>query len=461
MDKPSIAHLPIDILKLNPRNARKHGKKQIRQIATSMRAFGFTNPVLIDEGNMVLAGHGRIEAARLLGLEEIPTVRLDHMTEAEKRAYVLADNKLAENADWDREILVTEFTDLIEVELEFDVEITGFETAEIDLLVEGARAKAVDEAADKIPPVASGHPVSVVGDLWRLGQHRMLCGDASSAEDVARLMAGGKARMVFTDPPYNLPIDGFVSGKGRARHREFVMGSGEMSEEAFAQFLEAALTYAAEHSEDGALHYVCMDWRHLHTLLVAGRSAYDAQKALCVWNKANGGMGSLYRSKHELISVFKVGKAPHVNNVQLGRYGRYRTNVWDYPGVNISGFNGTEQKDNHPTIKPVALVADAILDASRRGDIVLDPFSGSGTTIMAAERTGRRAHVLELDPLYVDSAIRRWQEYGGEAAVHGATGQTFGEIEKQRRAAVVEAVTGGAEDDPLRRHQKRLGGSDQ
>jgi hypothetical protein len=204
-----------------------------------------------------------------------------------------------------------------------------------------------------------------------------------------------------------------------------------------------------------------MDWRHLHTLLAAGSSVYEAFKALCVWNKTNGGMGSLYRSKHELISVFKVGKAPHVNNVQLGRYGRNRTNVWDYPGVSIPVSNGTERKDNHPTIKPVALVADAILDASRRGDVVLDPFAGSGTTIMAAERTGRRAHVLELDPLYVDSAIRRWQEYGGEAAVHEATGQTFGEIEKQRRAAVAEAVTDSAEDDSFRRRQKCRGESDQ
>jgi DNA modification methylase len=431
-----VEYFATSELLLRSNNARTHSRKQVRQIAASIIEFGFTNPVLVDDSNRILAGHGRVEAAKSIGLTSIPVVRLSDLSESQKRAYVLADNKLAENAGWNHELLATELGDLLNIDLDFDVEITGFETAEIDLLVEGLDQGSSAETADHVPTMASRSAVTRVGDLWRLGEHRVLCGDARDSDIAARLMAEDKARMLITDPPYNVPIDGFVSGKGRVKHREFACASGEMSEKEFRQFLQVPLSCAMRHSMDGALHYVFIDWRHLEVMLSVGSSVYDALKAICVWNKTNAGMGSLYRSKHELVCVFKTGTAPHINNVELGRYGRHRTNVWDYPGVNVPGPDRAEQLAWHPTVKPAALVADAILDASRRGDIVLDLFAGSGTTAIAAERTGRRARLLEIDPLYVDTTVRRWQDYTGDTAVLGADGRAFGEVAERRRSAI-------------------------
>lgn len=421
-------------LKANNRNPRTHSKKQIRQIADSIRQFGFTNPVLIDADGNVIAGHGRIAAAELLGIECVPAIRLDHMSEAEKRAYVLADNKLAERAGWDSQLLALELKYLTEIDLDFDLTITGFETAEIDLLVSGFET-AEGEAGDKVSDVDStAAPVSRPGDLWQLGPHRLMCGDATQVEAFQQLMCGQTAQMVFSDPPYNVRIDGHVCGLGRVKHREFAMAGGEMSELEFTTFLQTVLGHLAAHSADGSIHFVCIDWRHLYEVLTAGRAVYAALKNLCVWNKTNGGMGSLYRSKHELVLVFKHGTAAHINNIDLGRHGRYRTNVWDYAGINTLGAERGEELAMHPTVKPVALVADAILDCSRRGGIVLDGFAGSGTTLIAAERTRRRAFAMEIDPRYVDTAVRRWQEYSGAAAVLADTKLTFAEVETARCA---------------------------
>ena len=415
------------VLKPYDRNARTHSKKQIRQIADSIEEFGFTNPVLIDGTGRIIAGHGRVAAARLLGIDEVPTIRLENMSEVEIRAYVIADNRLAELADWDDEILAIELQAL--VELDFDVEVTGFETAEIDLLIDGLDAPGSVDEADRIPELDETAPaVSRLGDLWRLGRHRLLCGDATKSQSFERLMAGERAQMVFTDPPYNVPIDGHVCGLGRIRHAEFAMASGEMSEAEFTGFLETVLGHLAAHSADGALHFVCMDWRHVYELLSASRETYGEMKNLCVWAKTNAGMGSLYRSQHELVFVFKNGSAPHVNNVELGRHGRYRTNVWQYAGVNALGADRDDELAMHPTVKPVALVADAIRDCSRRGDIVLDAFGGSGTTLIAAERAGRRGYAIEIDPLYVDVTLERFRATFGEEPVHEASGLTFSEL---------------------------------
>jgi DNA modification methylase len=406
-----------------------HSKKQIRQIADSIRTFGWTNPVLIDAEGGIIAGHGRVEAAKLLGLDQVPTLLIDHLSEAQKRAYILADNKLAENAGWDLEILALELQSLCDLELDFDLEVTGFETAEIDLVIESLEGGEDDPAADALPehdPDAA--PVSRLGDLWRLGEHRLLCGDATKAEALDRLLDAEVADMVFVDPPYNVAIEGNVSGLGSVRHRDFAMASGEMSETEFTDFLITALTNLAEHSADGSIHFVCMDWRHMAELLAAGRVAYGELKNLCIWNKTNGGMGTFYRSKHELVFVYKNGTAPHINTFELGQYGRSRTNVWDYAGVNTLRAQRLEELHMHPTVKPVALIADAIKDCSRRGGLILDSFAGSGSTIIAAEKTGRRAYALELDPGYVDTAVRRWQSYTGQAAVHNETGATFDEV---------------------------------
>jgi DNA modification methylase len=434
MNKRYITYLSPSALQPYPRNPRTHSKRQIRQIADSIKEFGFTNPVLIDRDGGIIAGHGRVEAAKLLGIDSVPTIRLEDMTEAQKRAYILADNKLAENAGWDRELLALELQYLTELDIDFDLTITGFETTEIDLLIEGLEPAEDDPAADSVPESDPDAPViSQVGDLWLLGPHRILCGDATNPDSFKRLMGGQTAQMVFIDPPYNVAIDGHVCGLGSIRHEEFAMASGEMSEAEFTEFLRGVFGHLIEYSMDGSIHYVCMDWRHIHELLTAGRSAYTEIKNLCVWNKDNGGMGSFYRSKHELVFVFKNGTEPHINNFELGQNGRYRTNVWNYPGVNSLREGRLDDLAMHPTVKPVALVADAMLDCSRRGGIVLDGFGGSGTTLIAAEKTGRKAYAMELDPKYVDTAIRRWQEYTGEEATHAESGRTFDDIHAERR----------------------------
>jgi DNA modification methylase len=436
MPNLQIEHTPIDALRAQRQNARTHSKRQIRQIADSIQRFDFCNPILIDDDRTILAGHGRVKAAELLGLAEVPTVRLSHLSEADKRAYVIADNRLAEKAGWDRDLLALELQSLIDIG--FEVELTGFETPEIDLLLDEALEAAglTPATDDDVPEKPNGPPTSRPGDLWILGKHRLLCGDARDPACYAELVAGRPVDLVFTDPPYNVPINGHVSGNGRVRHREFAMASGEMSQPEFTQFLSTTLGLAANASRDGALHYVCMDWRHLFELFSAGRALYDGLLNLCVWNKDNGGMGSFYRSKHELVAVFKVGSVPHINNVELGRHGRNRTNVWDYAGVNTFKAGRLDELASHPTVKPVALVADVLKDASRRSDLVLDPFAGSGTTLIAAEKTGREACALEIDPTYADVIVQRWQSYTGRPALLAATGTMFEELTEQRKPKV-------------------------
>jgi DNA modification methylase len=444
-----IEQTPIYALRGWRQNARTHSKRQIRQIANSIKRFGFCNPILVDDQLTILAGHGRVAAAQLLNLTSVPTVRLSHLSEADKRAYVIADNRLAEKAGWDRSLLAIELQSLIDIG--FEVELTGFDTPEIDLLLDEAlEAGGLTPAADDhVPKAPTGPPISRPGDLLILGQHRLLYGDARDPACYAQLLGGRTADLVFTDPPYNVPINGHVSGNGRVRHREFAMASGEMSEAEFTQFLSTTLGHAVNVSRDGALHFICMDWRHVFELFSVGRALYDDCLNLCVWNKTNGGMGSFYRSKHELVAVFKVGAAPHINNVELGRHGRNRTNVWDYAGVNTFKAGRLDELASHPTVKPVALVADVLKDASRRSDLVLDPFAGSGTTIIAAEKTGRQAYALEIDPTYADVIIQRWQSYTGKSARLAATGATFEELAEQRASGTENSATEPAESGAL------------
>jgi DNA modification methylase len=424
-----IEHVAIERLKLDPRNPRVHSERQIKQIAGSIKTFGFNVPVLADQDGNLLAGHGRVYAARRLGLRDIPVIRLEHLTPEQARAFSIADNRLSETSSWDDRLLAEVFRDLASVELSFDLEATGFTMGEIDLRIEGLSLSTVGnpDPADEPPAALDQPPVSRAGDLWQLGRHRLLCGNALDQAAYERLMQGIAAELVFTDPPYNVPIEGHVSGKGRVRHREFLMASGQMTPAQFTRFLTTALELAVRHSAPGSLHYVCMDWRHQHELLSAALGIYAEVKNLCIWVKDNAGMGSLYRSQHELIYVFKNGRAPHRNNVELGQHGRNRTNVWNYPSLNNFGRKGEEGNlaALHPTVKPVALIADAILDCSARGDLVLDPFLGSGSTLLAAERVGRICRGMELDPLYVDAAIRRWQHFTGDSAIQATTGNRF------------------------------------
>lgn len=373
MSALSIEHLPSGSLVPYARNARTHSKKQIRQIADSIRTFGFTSPVLIDSDQTILAGHGRVEAARLLGMSTVPCVRLETMTAEQKRAYVIADNKLALNAGWDDELLAEELQSLLDVDLDFDVQVTGFSIAEIDSLIDGvAPEEPGDPKDDALPDVSAGPRRCRLGDVWQLGAHRLICGDALDAATVGMLMDGEKARMVFTDPPYNVPIDGHVGGSGKIRHREFEMASGEMTRSEFTAFLARAFQNLAEFSLDGSIHLICMDWRHMREMMDAGETVYSELKNLIVWAKDNGGMGTFYRSRHELVFAFKNGTAPHVNSFELGQHGRYRTNVWQYKGVNTLKTGRMDELALHPTVKPVQMIADAIKDVSGRGEIVLD-----------------------------------------------------------------------------------------
>ena len=432
-----IEHRAPGSLRPYDRNARKHSKKQVRQIADSIERFGFTNPVLISDTDEIIAGHGRVAAAKLLDLATVPTLRLSHLNETERRAYVLADNKLALNAGWDQEILAIELQALID--LDFDVTLTGFSLAEVDLTLDAARDRDPDAPPgpeDNIPPMAD-QPVTRIGEVWVLGRHRLVCGDARNLDDYARLLQGEVVDLVFTDPPYNVPIDGHVSGLGRVRHREFAMGVGEMSREAFTTFLKETLGPMASVCRNGAIAFVCMDWRHMGELLAAGEAVFSELKNVCVWNKSNGGMGTFYRSKHELVFVFKVGAEPHVNSFGLGDDGRYRTNVWDYPGITSMGVDRSQTQAMHPTVKPTALVADAIRDCSRRGDIVLDAFGGSGTTLVAAEACGRSARLIEFDPLYCDTIVRRYEQLTGKSARLSESDLTFEALEISRLQGAV------------------------
>jgi DNA modification methylase len=431
IDVPDIQMTPIRSLKPSKQNARTHSKKQIRQITDSMRRLGkWTHPLLADEHGNVIGGHARLKAASELGLEAVPVFVITGLSDPEKRALALADNKIPANAGWDRQILAAELGDLASLLPEFnlDLEITGFEAAEIDNIM----GDFVDrENEPDIIPEIQARAVSRINDLWVLRNHRLLCGDSRDPDHIKGLMGGNSAIMVFADPPYNVRISS-VQGRGKIKHREFAAASGEMSRIQFTDFLTEWMTLAARYIEEGSIIFCCMDWRHLSECLAAGERAFTELKNVIAWVKTNAGQGSFYRSQHELVLVFKNGDAPHRNNIELGKHGRSRSNVWQYPGVNTFRKGRLADLTVHPTVKPVALVADAMRDCSRRGDIVLDPFMGSGTTILAAEKVGRRGYGIEIDPLYVDVAIRRWRDFTKRDAILDATGQTFEEVAAER-----------------------------
>ena len=428
-----VEHVAIGALRPWAKNARVHSAKQVRQLAKGIDTLGFINPVLVDAENRIMAGHGRVAAAQHLGLISVPCLRVENMTAAQKRAYVIADNKLALNASWDEQILAEELEDLIRLDAEFDVELTGFSIPEIDGLIDGLRPEEPgDPDDDELPEIPQGAPVSRPGDVWLLGDHVVVCGSALEESTYGALLGGDVAQAVVTDPPYNVKIASNVGGKGAIQHNEFVMGSGEMTPEEFTIFLQTAFTLLAKHSSDGSIHFIFMDFRHMQEMLSAGRAAYTELKNLIVWVKDNGGMGTFYRSRHELVFAFKNGGAPHVNNFELGQHGRYRTNVWEYRGINGFGTDRMGQLALHPTTKPVRMLADAIKDVTARNGIVLDVFGGSGSTLIAAHKTGRRARIAELDPVYVDRIARRWQVFAHDDAVLKATGETFEQVVRRR-----------------------------
>lgn len=424
-----VVQRPIAELRPYKHNSRSHSAASIAKLKASVARFGFVVPILIDSEHTIIAGHGRYEAAKALGLATVPTVMAVHLNRGEVRTLRIADNRLAQLSEWDETALRIEFADLMELSLEgaleFDLDITGFDLPQIDILLSATDNSAAAPAETVEEPDPEKPTVTRPGDLWILGQHRIFCGDALAAESYTRVLQGDEPRMIFTDPPYNVPIQGHVRSGNGGLHREFAMASGEMSDSEFRMFLAKVITLLLACLPKGGIAMVCMDWRHIEELIAAGRGCGLELINLCVWNKTNGGMGSLYRSKHELVCVFRKPGAAHINNVELGRHGRNRTNVWDYAGVNSFGATREADLADHPTVKPTALVADAIMDVSHRGDFVLDAFGGSGATLLAAERTGRQARLIELDPAYVDVSVRRWQAVTGKAAVHAESGESF------------------------------------
>ena len=434
-----VRHLPTASINPDASNPRSHKPPQVAAIARSIKAFGFNVPILIDGMGTVIAGHGRLAAAKKLGLADVPTIMVEHLSDTQRKAYMIADNRLTDLSRWDDQLLGEILRDLSVAELEFELDTIGFSVGEIDFRIEALGQQSADNLADG-PVELAATPVSVEGDLWHCGQHRLLCGDALDPVAWGQLMSGKLAVLGFTDPPYNVKVHGHVSGLGKVRHREFAMASGEMARDEFIAFLEASFGLMAKHSIPASIHFAAMDWQHSPEMIAAGEAVFTELKNICVWQKPSGGMGALYRSQHEFFFVWKNGRGKHRNNVELGRNGRNRSNIWEYPSA--AGFRRSEGGDllaTHPTCKPVALVADAILDVSKRGEIVIDPFMGSGTTIIAAERVRRVAYGMELDPLYVDAALRRFEKLTGQEATHD-DGRTLTQVAAERASCIGEAA---------------------
>ena len=436
----TVCYRPIDDLHDDPENPNTHSAAQIDAVAHSIATFGCVVPPLIDATGKVIAGHAILAAARKLGMSDVPTITLEHLTPNQCTALMIALNRLAQHSKWDDRKLGKVLHDLSVANVDFALDVVGFSVGEIDFYIEAFANGACDKDPVDEPVDLAGTAVSVIGDLWHFGRHRLLCGSALGSLEWEQLMAGELAAMGFTDPPWNVKVHGHVSGLGKVRHREFAMASGEMDRDEYVAFLLSAFGLMAKHSSPGSIHFAAIDWKHTPEMISAGEGAFTELKNICVWQKPSGGMGSLYRSQHELFFVWKSGRGRHRNNIELGKNGRSRTNIWPYPSA--AGFRHSEGGDllaDHPTCKPVALVADAILDVSKRGEIVIDPFMGSGTTIIAAERVGRIAYGIELDPLYVDAAIRRFEKLTGQEVLH-EDGRTFTQVAAERALDMGEAA---------------------
>lgn len=420
-----IDYLSPQQIQPRPRAYRKHSNKQIELIGKWLKRHGCVEPLLVDSENHIVCGEAVAEAAKRIGLNRLPVVRAEHMSDSELRAYALAANKLSEMSGYDDELLALELKEIDELLGDVDLSDLGFEPGEIDRLLGFTDGDKPEDEHWVDPDPAC--PVAKLGDVWQLGRHRLLCGDALNSERYDVLLDGEKAQLVLSDVPYNLPAKQ-ISGNGRFKHEDFVQGAGEMSKAEFTDFLTGAMQLMRKNSIDGSIHMLFMSWHYLSELLQAGHIAYDELKNICTWVKKSGGMGSFYRSQTEFIAMFKHGKAPHINNIQLGKFGRNRTNAWFYDGMNTYSAERDELLAQHATVKPLELMADAILDCSKKDGIVLDPFVGSGTTILAAEQTGRRAFAMELDPVYVDVALRRFIKATDYDPIRLTDGQKFSEI---------------------------------
>jgi DNA modification methylase len=426
-----IEYRPVSSLMRYENNARQHSKAQLKKIEASIKAFGWTNPIIIDPAGTILCGHGRFEAAASMGLKEVPTITLDHLSEADRKAYIIADNAIAEQAGWSKQMLKSELSGLAEIG--YELELSGFDTLKIETIL--SMDDPEDELDDDVElPDESILPVCRVGDLWEIGDQRLIVGDARDPEVYERLLGDETVQLILTDPPYGCRIENNVSGSGQVKHTDFVAGAGETSLPEFAMtLLRPAFKCMAKHCASGAIAFVFSDWRAAPHVLDAAAGVFIEVKQCIVWVKTNGSQGAFYRSAYELVYAFKVSDGQHINNFKLGGGGRYRTNVWTYAGANVFRAGRMRDLADHPTVKPKKLCADAIIDCSKRGGVVLDAFAGSGTTLCAAAMTGRRGRGIELDPKYADVILRRVAEQTGAIAM--LDGVPIDEVARNRRAA--------------------------
>lgn len=428
-----LEYVDIKMLQAYERQLRRHTADKIRRLAKFIETSGIIIPLVVDKEGFVILGNARLAALKHLGLDSIPVIRVTHLDETMIRALILADNQFTLNAEWYKEVLREELTYLAPLVTEIGLELVdlGFETPQLDMIVGEQDAVGPDEllAADNTPPITQK------GQIWLMNQHRLACGDAREEGVYIALMGDERAEMIFGDLPYNVPISGHVCGNGAIQHPEFVMGAGEMSPDQFIAFMTSIFTMLRKFSTDGSVHMQCMDWRHSLEILTAARNAGYTYLNMACWVKHTGGMGSFYRSQHELVHIFRSGAGKHINNIMLGKFGRNRTNVWEYDGANSFKANRKGDLALHSTTKPVDMVAEAIKDCSNRNGLVLDPCGGGGTTLIAAERTGRIARLIELDPRYCDVIVRRWQQCTGRRAVLATTGQAFNDLSTPAEAA--------------------------
>jgi len=427
MTKLQIENISTEKLIPYSKNLRNHSKEKITKLAKLISEFGFLTPILIDsERQEVIAGEARLLAAKKLGSKDIPTIQVAHLTPAQIKAFRIADNKIVEGSSWDTEALKLELLDL--QELGFDLSLTAFELPEIEMLILDDEQSLSDE--DSIPAPASTTYLRL-GDIFLVGRHTIICGDSRDSLLISSHIDEKLVDIVVSDPPYNLAINGHVLAQN-STHDEFAMASGEMSTTEFTEFLTAWFQSSFMVSKEGSIHYHFMDHHHLKEMLDAGDVVYDKRLNICVWSKTNAGMGSLYRSQHEMCCVFKKGTESHTNNIQLGKFGRNRSNIWTYSGMNTFSSERDELLAFHPTVKNTEMIADILLDASNPGELVLDGFLGSGTTLIAAEKTNRICIGVEIEPKYIDVAIKRFQSISDESIIHKETGLTYEELIKIR-----------------------------